>query len=116
MKHLLLAACAVAAICAATAAQASIIPVLMNITPDGGNFTFNYVGTLAADQGVTKGSELVIFDFNGYVACSIFAPTPNITTSIQITSPLPLPPGFDDNPLVPNLVFTWNGPDFHTPP
>jgi hypothetical protein len=115
MKRLLLAASAVAIVCASGAAQASIIPVLASVTPDGsGDFVYSYTGTLAADQGVTNGSELVIFDFKGYVPDSITAPTADIATSIQMSTSLPLPPGFTDDPTIPNLVFTWIGPDFNT--
>ena len=102
------------ALCA-TGAHASIIPVLASVTDNGnGTFTYNYTGTLAADQGVTQGSELVIFDFAGYVPNSITVPTPDIVASIQMTSPLALPPGMTDNPNLPNLVFTWEGPNFNT--
>ncbi|MBS0360390.1 MAG: PEPxxWA-CTERM sorting domain-containing protein [Proteobacteria bacterium] len=114
MKKIILTAVAAAAL-SAGCAHASIIPVLANITNDGdGTYTFSYTGTLAADQGVTKGSELVIFDFAGYVPGSIQVPTPDISASIQDSSSLALPPGMVDNPNIPNLVFTWEGPDFNT--
>ena len=63
MKKLLLAAAAV--LCTATAAHASIIPSLMSVTAEGDLFRYTYQSTLAADQGVTAGSKLVIFDFAG---------------------------------------------------
>jgi hypothetical protein len=104
----------------AGAANASIIPVLTDVTAEGTNFRFSYQGTLAGDAGVTNGSRLIIFDFAGY-AGGITAPSPFITaitenTTVLYPGPdgvLPSPP-HDDNPLIPNLVFLWNGPDFHT--
>lgn len=113
-----MALCAAAAILAvAGTANAAIIPTLESVTPDGSDYLWSYQGTLAGDEGVSasNGSRLVIFDFAGYVPGSIFAPTPDIATSIEYTSTgVQTPPGFVDNPLLPNLVFTWIGPDFDT--
>ncbi len=114
MKTLLLAAAA--ALCAG-AAQASIIPVLVNVTDNhNGTFTFNYTATLAADQGlVSTGptpSELVIFDFAGYVPGSIASASSLFTASTELTSALPLPPTKTDNPAITNLVWTYNGPAY----
>lgn len=114
MKNLLLAAAAMAALCATSTAQASIVPLLNGVTADGTNFRFDYTGTLSSDQGVTKGSKLIIYDFKGYVDGSIRSPTANILTSIELSSNLPLPSGYTDDPTIPNLVFTWNGADFDT--
>jgi hypothetical protein len=110
MKKLLLAAAAV--LCTASAAHASIIPVLMNVTPEGSLFRYTYQGTLAGDQGVTQGSKLVIFDFAGF-AGGFQVPSPFITASTELSSGM-FAPGQTDDPTITNLVFTWNGPDFHT--
>ena len=109
MKKLLLAAAA--AFCTATVAHASIIPVLMNVTPEGSLFRYNYQGTLAGDQGVTQGSKLVIFDFAGF-AGGFQVPNAFITASTEMSSGM-FAPGQTDDPNITNLVFTWNGPDFH---
>ena len=118
MKKLLMTTAALLAV--AGAANASIIPVLTSVTQEGSLFRFSYQGTLAGDAGVTTGSRLIIFDFAGY-AGGITAPSPFITATTENTTVLypgpdgvlPSPP-HDDNPLIPNLVFVWNGPDFHT--
>jgi hypothetical protein len=114
MRRILLTATAVFAL--AQTAHASIIPVLDSVTPDGANFKFNYDGQLAPDQGVTNGSQLVIVDFAGYVNGSIHASLPNVTTSISNTLPagLLLDPNFTDDASIPDLVFTYTGPDFQT--
>lgn len=110
MKKLLLAAAAV--LCTATAAHASIIPVLMSVTQEGDLFRYSYQGTLAGDQGVTQGSKLVIFDFAGF-AGGFQVPSSFISASTEMSSGM-FAPGQTDDPNVTNLVFTWNGPDFHT--
>jgi hypothetical protein len=98
------------------AAQASVIPTEMGITPDGSFFKFTYDGQLATDQGVTAGDKLVIIDFAGYVAGSVGTTLPNVTASTSATLPagMLLDPGFTDNPSIPDLVFTYTGPDYRT--
>jgi hypothetical protein len=59
---------------------------------------------------VQTGSKLVIFDFAGYVDGSITtAGAPGVTASIENFSGLPSI-GFTDDPSIPNLVFTYDGP------
>lgn len=119
MKRLLLAAGV--ALCLSGAAHASITPVLASITPSGSDFVFSYNATLSGDEGLTNGSQLVIFDFAGYVPGSIFAPSPDIATSVVMTANfntgaggVQVNPMFADDPTIPDLVFTYIGPDFHT--
>jgi len=118
LKKLLMMTAACVAV--AGGAHASIIPVLTSVTAEGDLFRFAYQGTLAGDAGITQGSRLVIFDFAGF-AGGLEAPSAFITASTELTTVLypgpdgvlPSPP-HDDNPLIPNLVFVWNGPDFRT--
>src|SRR5689334_10635648 len=114
MKSLALAG--IAALALTGAAHASVIPVLDNVTPDGSNFTFNYTGQLAGDQGVTDGSQLVILDFAGYVDGSVHSSLPNVSATVSNTLPAGLVPylGVVDNPSIPDLVFTYTGPDYQT--
>jgi hypothetical protein len=87
---------------------------LQSVTPVGPNFEFSYQATLAGDQGLVPGSKLVIFDFAGYVVGSISSADPHFAVSVQnVTTGVLTPPGFVDNPSIPNLVFTWIGPAFH---
>jgi hypothetical protein len=110
------AAIALAAMLPSGAALASVIPVESGITPDGSFFKFTYDGQLAPDQGVVSGDKLVIIDFAGYVAGSVGTSLSNVTASVSNTLPagMLLDPGFTDNPAIPDLVFTYTGPDFHT--
>ena len=112
MKLVVSAAAIAVAAFLSSVAQASVIPVLDSITPDGSDFLFSYDGQLAPDQGVMAGDQLVIVDFAGYVAGSVHSTLPNVTASISNTMPagLLLDPGFTDNPLIPDLVFTYSGP------
>jgi hypothetical protein len=114
MKSLLLGAAAALAFTAG--AHASIIPTLTSVTPDGSNYLFSYQGQLAPDQGVTAGDQLVIIDFAGYVPGSVNSTLTDVTASVSDTLPaaLLLPPGTTDNPNIPDLVFTYTGPDFDT--
>jgi len=112
MKRIILAA--VAPLAMASVGHAAIIPSLQSVTPVGANYEYDYQGTLVGDQGLKAGSRLVIFDFAGYVVGSISAADPNFVGSVENTSTgLIVPPGTVDDPTVPNLVFTWIGPDFH---
>lgn len=110
MKKWVLAA--TAAIGLAGSANAAVV-TLENVTANGANdFTFNYQGTLGPDEGLRTGDRLVIFDFAGYIAGSVFAPTPDVAASVEFTSPTALvTPGFTDDPTLVNLVFTYTGPD-----
>ena len=119
MKRLLIATGAV--LCLSGAAHASITPTLVSITPDGSDFMFTYDLTLSGDEGVTTGSQLVIFDFAGFVPGSIVSPSPLITISTPMTANfdvttggVQLNPMFTDDPTIPDLVFTYTGPDFNT--
>jgi hypothetical protein len=111
MKKWVLAAAA--AVGLAGSASAAVI-TLESITPQGGGqFSFNYQGTLGPDEGVRPGDRLVVFDFGGYVPGSIFTPNANVVGSVEFTSPTALvTPGFTDNPNIVNLVFTYVGAPF----
>jgi hypothetical protein len=88
---------------------------LKGITNNGPNdFTFTYQGTLGPDEGLRAGDRLVIFDFAGYIPGSISAGgNANVAVSTELTSPSALvTPGFNDDPGLVNLVFTYTGPDF----
>jgi hypothetical protein len=114
MKKAMLAAAA--ALGFAVPASAGII-TLGGITQNGAeDFTFTYQGTLGPDEGLRAGDRLIIFDFRGYIDGSISADgNANVVVSVENTSPDAIvTPGFDDDPNIVNLVFTYNGPDFRS--
>ncbi len=109
MKKWVLAA--TAAVAFAGSANAAVI-TLQGVTNNGANDnTFTYQGTLGPDEGLRSGDRLVIFDFAGYIAGSIFTPAGTVVGSTELTSSDPVTPGFNDNPNLVNLVFTYTGPD-----
>lgn len=111
MKRWVLAAAA--AVTFAVPASASVL-TLSGVTNNGpGDFTWSYQGTLGPDEGVRSGDRLIIFDFAGYIDGSIFTPSANVVGSVENTSAGAfVTPGFNDDPNVTNLVFTYVGPDF----
>jgi hypothetical protein len=112
MRKAILAA--VAALGFAVPASAGVI-TLGGITQNGANdFTFTYQGTLGPDEGLRAGDRLIIYDFRGYIDGSISADgNANVAVSVENTSMGGfVTPGFDDNPNIVNLVFTYTGPDF----
>ncbi|HYZ48054.1 MAG TPA: PEPxxWA-CTERM sorting domain-containing protein [Sphingomonas sp.] len=113
MKKWLLAAAAAVAI--AAPASAGVITLASRTVNGPNDFTFTYQGTLGPDEGVTAGDRLIIYDFAGYIAGSIFSMIPTVTPTVEFTSPSGIvTPGFTDDPTLPNLVFTYTGPDFRT--
>jgi len=119
MKRLLFAAGA--ALFVSGAAHASITPVLDSITPVGPNFEFDYHVSLSGDQGLKKGSTLVIFDFAGDVPGSLFIDSPDWSTAVvnladfdTSTGGVQVNPMYNDDAGIPDLVFVYTGPDFHT--
>src|SRR3546814_1302336 len=60
-------------------------------------------------------SQLVIFDFAGYVDGSVFSPYDDVSASVEYSNPdFTLAHGVTDDPGLVNLVFTWTGDDFQT--
>lgn len=111
MKKWVLAAAA--AVGLAGSANAAVLTLENVVRIADSNFAFNYQGTLGPDEGLRSGDRLVIFDFAGYIDGSIFSPSGNVVTSVEFSSPTALvTPGFDDDPNLVNLVFTYVGPDF----
>jgi hypothetical protein len=109
-KWVLAAAAAFGFVGSANAAVVTLEQVRRNGDND---FTFRYQGTLGDDEGLRSGDRLVIYDFRGYIDGSIFTPTNQVTARVEFTSPTGIiTPGFDDDPSIVNLVFTYVGPDF----
>ncbi|WP_404710291.1 PEPxxWA-CTERM sorting domain-containing protein [Sphingomonas sp. MMS24-J13] len=108
------------------ASQAGAVAlVLSGTSANGSNTTFTYGGSFAVDpsnpggdpiEGLVTGSRLIIYDFKGYVAGSVFSPYANVLATSQLVSDATLlPPATTDDPTIANLVFTYTGPDV-TPP
>ena len=111
MKKLYLAALAATGL--AVPAGAAIL-TLEGVTANGsGDNIFTYQGTLGPDEGLRPGDRMIIFDFAGYVADSIFSSHAMLAASVEnISTNVIMTPGFVDDPTIANLVFTYVGPDF----
>lgn len=110
------------------ASQASAVALVLSGTAaNGSNTTFTYSGSFAPNpddptgmtpiEGLVTGSQLVIFDFKGYVPGTVFSPYADVSATTQLTTSAAglLPPGVTDDPTIANLVFTYTGTGV-TPP
>ncbi len=80
-----LAACAACLLVPVPNASAATVQLESRVF-NGSDFTYSYGGTLASTEGIVSGTKLVILDFAGYVADSIFSPYANITGSTELVS------------------------------
>jgi hypothetical protein len=112
-------AAAVAAVVAGSTAQAGLLPVAVTVTPEAGNFRWTYSVVLPTDMKLQSGDYFTIYDFGGLVPGSMSVtstgPDPTFAQFWQTTSaklgPTPDRLNPQDDPTIPNLTFTWKGPD-----
>ena len=97
----------------AASASAAVF-TLQSITPSGSDYIYSYDASFGPDEGLRTGDSLILFDFAGYVSGSVFG-TGDWAGTTQLSSMTPyITPGQTDDPTIPNLVFTYTGPDFQT--
>lgn len=89
-------------------ARADIIPVFNAVTPLGGDTEFSYTVSIAAGSRVNKGDYFTIYDFDGYIAGSDFAPV-DWSFSVQNIGITPAGQIVSDSPGIQNLTFTYTG-------
>jgi hypothetical protein len=101
----------VATLVLGSAAQAGLLPSTVTVTPEAGNYRWAYAIVLPTDMKLQAGNYFTIYDFAGYVPGSAMPADPNwtVTSSPSGLTPLGVVPTFDD-PGIPNLTFTYNGP------
>lgn len=97
-----------AALLLGNAVKADIIPVFEGSAPNGGNTTFSYTASVASGSRVNTGDYFTIYDFNGYVAGSEFAPA-DWAISVQNSGVTPAGQLLTDDAAVVNLTFTYTG-------
>ena len=89
-------------------AHAGLLPLSATVTPDGDNYRYTYGVMLTSNSTLQNGDQFVIYDFNGLVASSNSQPggfsfsTTNLGGNPGRTVP-------NDNPAMPNLVWTYTG-------
>ena len=114
IRRLFVAAIAsLAALMIAAPTQAGLLPIQVTISPDGGNFQWAYSIVLPTNSQLTAGNYFTIYDFGGLVPGTITAPT-GWTSSVANVGPTPGMVNPVDNPNIPNLTFTYDGPTINT--
>ncbi len=105
---------AVAAVAAAGTAAAGIIPASVTITPEAGNFRWQYAIVLPTDMKLQAGDYFTIYDFGGLVSGSQFADPVTSDASdwvMDVQKAGPIPAGLNpaDDADIDNLVFRYKG-------
>ena len=91
-------------------ARADIIPEVSTVTPNGSNFTWTYSASLTNDETLQSGNFFTIYDFAGYVSGTNFQPANWVFSSANVgKTPAKVTP--TDNPSIPNLTWTYTGPN-----
>ncbi|HEV3144090.1 MAG TPA: PEP-CTERM sorting domain-containing protein [Gemmataceae bacterium] len=90
--------------------EAGLIPTNVSITPDAGNFRWTYAVVVTTDVKVNPGDYFTIYDFDGLIGGSMVAPTKAWSMSTPMTGVTPAGTTPTDDPHIPNLTFTYNGP------
>ncbi len=103
-----------------SSAEAGMIPTEVTITPDAGNFRWTYGVNLTSNVQLQAGDFFTIYDFGGLVTgpgSSLNNITPPVGWTVSSSMTGQVPPGVlpTDNPGVPNLTFTYNGPTISGP-
>jgi hypothetical protein len=98
-----------AAVAVGSQAHAGVLPTSVTVTPEGGNFRWTYAIVLPTDMKLQSGNFFTIYDFGGYIPGGESMPD---GWSLKVVNsggtPVKLNP--HDDPNIPNLVFTYNGP------
>ena len=93
-------------------ASAGLLPTTVTVTPDAGLYRWTYAIVLPTDSQIRAGDYFTIYDFGGFEG-SVSQPDNWMFTTAKIG---PIPVGVDpnDNPLISNLTWTYNGPTIPT--
>lgn len=107
-------AAAVAVAVGAGPAAAGIIPASVTVTPEAGNFRWQYAIVLPTDMKLQAGDYFTIYDFGGLVAGSQFADPSGSSAgdwAIEVSKAGPVPVGLspNDDAGIDNLVFRYKG-------
>ncbi len=109
---------AVALVVCAGTASAGLLPVSVTVQPEAGNFRWTYSVVLPTDMKLQSGNYFTIYDFAGYQAGSgsvtATSPDPSFAAfwSLSTSNLGPTPDRLNpqDDPMIENLTFMYNGP------
>ncbi len=94
--------------------NAGLVPVQVSVTPEAGMYRFTYAVVLPTAATLRPGDYFTIYNFDGFVPGSAVANgsvySGNWTFSSTNVGPTPVGVGPIDNPAIPNLTWTYNGP------
>ncbi|MBN9523280.1 PEP-CTERM sorting domain-containing protein [bacterium] len=107
-------AAAAAAVAVGGTAAAGIIPASVTVTPEAGNFRWQYAVVLPTDMKLQAGDYFTIYDFGGLVGGSQFMDPVGSSASdwtMEVVKAGPVPAGLNpnDDPTIDNLVFRYTG-------
>jgi len=92
----------------ATSAQAGLLPLSATVTPDGDSYRYTYGVMLTSNSTLQPGDSFVIYDFTGLVSGTNVQPEgfsfAAMNTGGNVGRTVP-----NDNPEMPNLVWTYTG-------
>lgn len=101
---------AAAALTAAPAATAGLLPVSVSVTAEGDRFRWTYAIVLPTDSQLRAGDYFTIYDFAGLTAAESVQPD-GWTFAATSTGPVPDGVNPQDDPNLPNLTWRYTGPD-----
>jgi hypothetical protein len=92
----------------ATPAQAGLIPAAVTVAPESGSYRFTYSVVLPSNYSLHTGDYFTIYDFHGLMGGN----QQPASWTYSTTNSGQTPPGIlpVDDPSVPNLTWTYNGP------
>jgi hypothetical protein len=92
------------------AAHAGLIPNKVSVTANGsGSYTWNYNVVVTSDVYVQPGDYFTIYDFAGATLAGVTAPT-GWVASVQNVGITPGKTNPADDPNIPNVTLTYEGP------
>ncbi|MCE9564387.1 MAG: PEP-CTERM sorting domain-containing protein [Planctomycetes bacterium] len=94
--------------------EAGLLPYQVSVTPDAGMYRFTYAIYLPTNSVLRPGDYFTIYNFDGFVPGTAVANgsvySANWSFSSSNVGPTPIGVLPDDNPAIPNLTWTYNGP------
>ena len=73
-----------------SSASAGLLPTLVTVTPEAGNFRWQYAIVLPTDMKLQAGNYFTIYDFQGLVPGTVAGPDANWTASVLNTGTTPV--------------------------
>jgi hypothetical protein len=91
--------------------RADIIPTLMSVTPEGGNYRWTYSVNVTVDEKVKTGNFFTIYDFDGLILPPSTTQPAGWTFSHALLGVTPAKVLPDDASNIENLTWTYSGMD-----